>query len=317
MKGPLATRLSRRQKIEISDRLLHFSAHIPTEFQRKPRTIFEYQKWKATEFRFFLLYSGPIILKDILSSKLYDHFLLLHVACRILFSEELAVIHNAKTKKFLEIFVKVMPYLYGPQSQVINVHNLLHVSDDVMNFNCSLSRLSCFPFENVLGEIKRVIRTSNKPLAQICRRLYERLNVSMDNNKKIIDSKILKSIICNNKVYLKKILWNRLTITTKRKDNMVLLNNGTIMEISSMYNDEHDTSLSNIVIKGKIWTETKTVYKYPCKSNLINMWRLPAVSRVTGTYSLKCVSNKLVRLKLPFQQNIFVMCFLHEVRISG
>jgi hypothetical protein len=55
-----------------------------------------------------------------------------------------------------------MPYLYGPQSQVMNVHNLLHVADDVMNFNCSLSRISCFPFENTLGEIKRVLRTANK-----------------------------------------------------------------------------------------------------------------------------------------------------------
>lgn len=55
MKGPLTIRISRRQKIEISERLLHFTTHcqIPTEFQRKPRTIFEYLKWKATEFRFF------------------------------------------------------------------------------------------------------------------------------------------------------------------------------------------------------------------------------------------------------------------------
>jgi hypothetical protein len=206
-----------------------------------------------------------------------------------------------------------MPYLYGPQSQVINVHNLLHVADDVINFNCSLSRISCFPFESTLGQIKRVIRTSNKPVAQVCRRLYEQ-HVTMDKNTHTINNKILKRIVQDNKIYIQKILWNRLTITTKRQDNMVLLNNGTIMEISFMYSNERDTSHSNIVIEGKIWTETKLLYKYPCKSSLINMWRLPTVSHVTDTYSLTYVSNKLVRLELPIKlrkQNIFVISLLH------
>lgn len=40
--------------------------------------------------------------------------------------------------------------------------------------NCSLSKISCFPFENVLDEIKRILRTPNKPLSQICRRLHEK-----------------------------------------------------------------------------------------------------------------------------------------------
>ena len=314
IKGPLTIRISRRQKVAISERLLHFTTHrqIPIEFQRKPRTIFEYSKWKATEFRFFLLYCGPIVLKDILSKQLYDHFLLLHVACRILCSEELAISHNTMAKKFLKKFVMVMPYLYGPNSQVMNVHNLLHVADDAMNFNCSLSRISCFPFENTLGEIKRVLRTANKPLAQVCRRLHEQ-NVAMGNNVRIIDNKILKKIVHDNKTCIKKILWNRLTITTKRPDNMVLLNNGIIMEISSMFSNEHNTSLSSVRIKGKIWRKAKSLYKYPCKSNLLNMWHLAAISHITATYSLAYVSNKLIRLELPSirKQNTFVMSFLH------
>lgn len=314
MKGPLATRISRRLKVQLSERLLHFAAQIPTEFQRKPRTIFEYLNWKATEFRFFLLYCGPIVLKDILSKKLYDHFMLLHVACRILCSEELAVIHNTMAKNFLKKFVLAMPYLYGPQSQVMNVHNLLHVADDVLNFNCSLSRISCFPFENTLGEIKRVLRTANKPLAQVCRRLHEQ-NMTIDKNIRIIENKILKSIVHNNKICIQKVKWNRFIITTKRQNNMVLLNNGIIMEISSMYSDEHDTSLSSIMIEGKIWTKAKLLYKYPCKSSLLNMWHLAAISRHVATYPLTYVSDKLIRLELPScklrKQNTFVISFLH------
>lgn len=169
MRDPLKIRLSRRQKIKITERLLFFNTHMPIEFQRKPRSIFDYLKWKATEFRFLLLYCGPIVLRDILPLKLYHHFLLLHVACRIFCNDELVLTHNTIAKKYLEKFVLALPYLYEPQFQVINMHNLLHVADDAKNFNCSLSRISCFPFEIVLGEIKCILRTSNKPLSQICR----------------------------------------------------------------------------------------------------------------------------------------------------
>lgn len=152
----------------------------------------------------------------------------------------------------------------------------------MINFNCSLSRISCFPFKNTLGEIKRVLRTANKPLAQVCRRLHKQ-NVAMDKNIRIIDNKILKKIVCDNKICIKKILWNGLTITTKRQDNMVLLNNGIIMEIFSMYSDEHNTSLSSVIIEGKIWRKAKSFYKYPCESKLLNMWHLP-ISHVTAIY---------------------------------
>lgn len=182
-----------------------------------------------------MLYCGPIVLKDILSPTLYDDFLLFHVACRILCSEKFAITHNTLAKKFLRVFVKAMPHLYGQKSQVINVHNLLHVADDVINFNCSLTRISYFPFENTLGHIKYGLHSSNKPLAQVCRRLHEE-NIIRPQDKCINDNKILKKFVHadNDKIYVQKVIWNGLTITTKRRNNMILLNNDIIMEISSI-----------------------------------------------------------------------------------
>jgi len=69
---------------------------------------------------FFLLYCGPIVLKNINPSKLYH--LLLHVACRIFCSDELAVTHNNVAKKYLEKFVFELPHLYEPKIQVIYVY---------------------------------------------------------------------------------------------------------------------------------------------------------------------------------------------------
>lgn len=87
-------KLGPQQQKELSKRIEHLKRDlkrcIPEEFQRKPRSVNKIAMWKATEFRFFLLYCGPIVLRGILKPDIYKHFLLLHTACRILCSEDLA-----------------------------------------------------------------------------------------------------------------------------------------------------------------------------------------------------------------------------------
>jgi len=94
---------------------------------------------------FFFFYCDPIVLKNIIPLKLYHHFLLLHVACRILCSDELAITHNNVAKKYLEKFVFELPHLYELKIQVINMNNLLHVAD-AKNFNCSLVEVELVAF---------------------------------------------------------------------------------------------------------------------------------------------------------------------------
>ena len=82
-------KLSVTQRRELSRRMKLLECQVPCEFQRKPRSTDHIGEWKATELRCVLLYAGPVVLKDVLISKLYKHFLLLHVACRFLCSDQL------------------------------------------------------------------------------------------------------------------------------------------------------------------------------------------------------------------------------------
>jgi len=83
-RGPVDCRLSYRQMHEISGVLVSFSGKVPSEFARQPRSLHELERWKATEFRQFLLYTGPVVLRKVVSKKVYNHFLSLTVGISIL-----------------------------------------------------------------------------------------------------------------------------------------------------------------------------------------------------------------------------------------
>ena len=81
LSGPLHVRLGRTMICHVSSRLLYLSQFVPVEFARKPQSLDGVLRWKATEFREFMLYSGCVVLKDILSDNLYNHSMLLLIEC--------------------------------------------------------------------------------------------------------------------------------------------------------------------------------------------------------------------------------------------
>lgn len=91
IKGKHDVRIVTTQIVVISASLLFMSSFLPKEFARKPRKLDEVDRFKATEFRQLLLYTGPVIFYKKLSRDKYIHFLSLSVAIRILCSEEYCV----------------------------------------------------------------------------------------------------------------------------------------------------------------------------------------------------------------------------------
>jgi len=59
--------------------------------------------------------------------------------------------------------------LYGQESIVYNVHNLIHVVSDVQRYG-PLHVISAFPFENQLKKLKRMLRKPHLPLLQIAQK---------------------------------------------------------------------------------------------------------------------------------------------------
>jgi len=103
--GPSCTRMSHNHLASISGLLQAMRPHIPCDFSRKPRSLFEHKHSKATELRLFLLYTGPVCLKGVLQPDLYANFLDLSVAVRLLLCHSSRIRYADYAENLLKYFV--------------------------------------------------------------------------------------------------------------------------------------------------------------------------------------------------------------------
>ncbi|KAJ8961593.1 hypothetical protein NQ314_005930 [Rhamnusium bicolor] len=141
---------------------------------RKTRSIEECKRYKATEFRLFLLYVGPVVFKSSLNPQFYSNFLNLHVASLIMCSQEY---HKdaqmlSYANDLMKYFVKKTCEMYGHDFVSHNVHNLVHLAGDVSLYG-KLDNFSAFPFENYMSQLKKMLRKREKPLQQVIKRISE------------------------------------------------------------------------------------------------------------------------------------------------
>lgn len=171
--GARGVRLSSTQKLEVSTRLLQLKNEMPSIFSRTPRSLGELDRWKATEFRQFMLYTGKLVLKGILEDDLYQHFLAFSVAMCLLVSPTLVKRHSEYAGNLLHYFVCRGRELYGEEFIVYNIHSMLHITEDAVQFN-GLDNCSAFKFESYLHTMKRMVRSGKHPLRQVAKRIEER-----------------------------------------------------------------------------------------------------------------------------------------------
>lgn len=164
-------KFSGRDIVDISRFLYSANKFMPVELHRAVRELDCLRFWKGVEFRTFLLYLGPVILKDFLHEHVYQHFLILFCAVTICTSsvyKDFIDISNSLLRDFVESYIDI----YGIDSISSNVRNLIHLVEDVKRFG-PLTNISAYSFENTLFRIKRLLRHGKRPLSQVAKRLIE------------------------------------------------------------------------------------------------------------------------------------------------
>ncbi|XP_050547917.1 uncharacterized protein LOC126909525, partial [Daktulosphaira vitifoliae] len=223
---------------EVSAELINLKPFVPSEFSRLPRSLEEVEFWKAAEFRSFLLYFGPIVLKGRLKNHLYNHFMLLHCAVRLLINPEVCYSHNSLAKNLLYKFVEEYSGLYGQEYVGYNVHNLIHMTDFVL-FHGELDTFSAFKYENYLQFLKKSCKNLRYPLQDIYNRIIEQVNT--DTKCDPLNYPMLKNEIMsenpNESHYKKLILNNFIVSSTNIRDKYFILKNQELVEVNKIIKD--------------------------------------------------------------------------------
>lgn len=167
-----AFKLSQNLKRILDERSTVLCGYITADFNRKCRSFKEIHRWKATEYRLFILYTYPVLFYEVLSKEQFELILMLHCAIFILSSYDLTEKYCHIADKLLKNFVTKSAQVLNDDFVVFNVHNLIHIVEDVKLYG-SLNDFSCFPFENYLYILKNKLHSTSKPLEQIHRRIEE------------------------------------------------------------------------------------------------------------------------------------------------
>ena len=148
----------------VNKRLLNLKP--PIFIRRAPRSFSDLKYWKASEFRSFLLFYGPVVLSDILSNSHYSHFLLLSEAIYILLKESLKQEDVLLAENLLENFIASFTTHYEKRLLTLNFHLLLHLPDNVRELG-PIWAYSCFPFEDANGFLLKLVKGTQSVHSQL------------------------------------------------------------------------------------------------------------------------------------------------------
>lgn len=169
----------------LSNKLENLRKSIPSVFARRPRGLSEIDRWKATEYRQLMLYTGKIVFRGILKQELYNNFMCFSTAMCILVNPGLTRKHWQYARDLMKYFVLQCRELYGEGFLVYNVHQMLHIADVARQFE-GLDECSAFAFENFNQRLKRMVHSGRNPLAQVTKRLLEGQNMQMRTQERPI-----------------------------------------------------------------------------------------------------------------------------------
>lgn len=315
IKGPLNTRLPSWKINQISKNAISLKSSFPCEFSRKPRKLDEIGRWKATELRSFLLYTGPVILKKTLSDVCFQHFMSLNVAMTILLSSDYSnYVHYAKD--LMKYFVKTFEKIYGRYLVLHNIHGLLHLTDDFELYG-PLDNCSAFVFENYMQTLKSMLRKPDKPLEQIVLRYHEQGQIVIDsqNNNDIKNTALLGPhnngpLLGNMEFHTQYNILSLPNFKLKIKNNADSYFISNKNEIVKLINIRYTNETDKIILIGKKFEHKKDFYKQPINSSHFGIFIVKQLSTNLSLWSISEIKKKV--MIFFFEEKLIAIPFLHS-----
>lgn len=287
-------RICAQNKAEMSSFFTSLQPFIPREFARKPRSFDELPRWKAVEFRQFVLYSGIIVFKKFVSEQVFNHFLNLSCAYRLLMSSDISDAKICKAHDMLKHFVQTFSRFYGESSVTHNVHNLLHLEDVARQFG-NISNINAYPFENAMKDLKKSIK---KP-QQIEQQLF---NAFL--NKPLLKKVEYKGTKRNSKGKIISYSCEIGFFSNKSQDCYCLIIGNIPVKITSF--------CESGVIEANVFLSPKDMFLIPVKSGELGIFIVNSNSYEKKFFKIEDICAKL--LAFPYDLNELLIPLVHTFK---
>ncbi|KAK7583758.1 hypothetical protein V9T40_004721 [Parthenolecanium corni] len=306
--GPLEARLGSAGVSAINVKIQSINKFCPSEFQRSiPRTLEDLCFWRGHEFGQFVMYSGTFAVDGIVGEKQFILFSTLQIIIRLLCENQIDDDTLAYVEQLCRKFVVDFADFYGQQYVSHNVHNLIHLVDDVRRFG-NLYNFSCYPFESFLGtDVDSMILSGNQPLMQAMNKYLIQMTTSTDT-KEVEKTNTKISIKNLPPEYQKCIFYSKFytkdyVLSTLRDGDkyFALRDCHKIIKISHIFEDEHGLMHTS----GHAFDEIHDFFSQPCSSQVAGIFLVKKLN------DAKCFKWRLDDIKhkmylLPREQSTFV-----------
>lgn len=310
-------KLSYSQLAQVDARLKLFELCKPFEFDRFLRSLVRCaKKFKHHELRDAIMYLVFPVFRGILPDDKLENLLLLQQAMLLMggFNFQPVPISEAlEAKRVLKLFVQQLIDFGYPIKPT--THAVIHMPDDVINFNCGVENLSAFVFENFYRVFRNILRSGNKPLEQIRNRLVERSKYLLpttadgmimnsfeqfklevkkceakNSNKKIVlDFTVTKGL--NG---LKKLTFPNFVLSNKFPNNVCILKNKDIVVCQDII--EYPLKSNIFLIIGIKWKVKENAFSVPFLSSDHSIYVVSKLDNRIGEWNVNCIAAKMYAL---------------------
>lgn len=228
------------------------------EFQRKLRSFGDdLGSMKGTEFRQYLLYVGPLLLKGIVDEEKVQNLLKLQIASLIFSHSRFSMYYN-EANTLMRTFIVEFAAIYHPCFVTYVVHSLCHMKKYIDLYG-NWDNFSTFEYESFNSSVKHLLQTNVMPLTQVTNRIVEIYNAPQYK----VDSKTQDVEISDrqdNGSYANLKYFDLYFRVKQIGQNLVLLKSGQAVKLISILQKGSDVKLIGKPFKDRlsVYTEIDT-----------------------------------------------------------
>ncbi|KAG4071204.1 hypothetical protein HA402_001194 [Bradysia odoriphaga] len=170
---------------------------------RKPRSLEQKADFKASEYKFLLLYYLPVCLDGCIPKVFVEHIRALSAATYILLQTCIPSAEVLEAEIMLAKYVKQHQKLFGKENMVMNVHLLKHIPNSVRKLGPLWSH-SAFSFERNNGVLLKMISGTTDVLLQIASKYCLKQSLAKPAKKSKEMSTVVESLLGKGEVIVEK-----------------------------------------------------------------------------------------------------------------